>query len=232
MADLKISELTALAGANVVATDVLPIVDVSATTTKKITASELSSYVASVAPPLGVRPIASSVWNIPSPAPLSLDNSFSTSVGRMVAVPFFVSQAVTVTRMTCQVTTAGTGTSIARLGIYDSSTSTLEPSALVADAGTVTCDTTGKKTISSLSISLGRGTYWAVLVVNSATVVPLFRGHFDVNVQGIWQTNSDPDTGVSCLVSSSSVTGALPATFSVNSSQFANRRCPTLVIGL
>jgi hypothetical protein len=47
MADLKISQLTALAGASVVATDVLPIVDVSETTTKKITASELSGYVVS-----------------------------------------------------------------------------------------------------------------------------------------------------------------------------------------
>ena len=47
MADLKISQLTALTGANVVATDVLPIVDVSETTTKKITASELVTYVTS-----------------------------------------------------------------------------------------------------------------------------------------------------------------------------------------
>jgi hypothetical protein len=55
MADLKISQLTALTGANVVATDVLPIVDVSESTTKKITASELSSYVATTTP--AARPL-------------------------------------------------------------------------------------------------------------------------------------------------------------------------------
>lgn len=44
MADSKISLLTALAGAEVVGTDVFPIVDVSATTTKKITVDELAIY--------------------------------------------------------------------------------------------------------------------------------------------------------------------------------------------
>jgi len=180
----------------------------------------------------GVRPVSSSGWMIPAPAPVSTNNAFLPTVGQMFAVPFFVSKAVTVTSITCNVTTAGTGTSTARLGIYDTSTSTLEPSALVADAGTVTCDTTGIKTISSLSISLVRGTYWAVVALNSATVAPQFRGHFDVSVGGIWQTNLNASNGVSSLQSSSSVTGSLPSTFSVSSSQFSNRRCPQLQIGL
>jgi hypothetical protein len=41
MADLKISELSALAGANLVAADELAIVDDSASETKKITVSDL-----------------------------------------------------------------------------------------------------------------------------------------------------------------------------------------------
>jgi len=41
MADLRISELTALAGANLAAGDLLPIVDVSASETKKITVTDL-----------------------------------------------------------------------------------------------------------------------------------------------------------------------------------------------
>ena len=45
MADLKISQLTALLGAAADNTDVLPVVDVSATTTKKITLSELVEYI-------------------------------------------------------------------------------------------------------------------------------------------------------------------------------------------
>jgi hypothetical protein len=43
MSDQKISELTALTGANVADTDLLPIVDTSATETKKITFGEFKS---------------------------------------------------------------------------------------------------------------------------------------------------------------------------------------------
>jgi hypothetical protein len=46
MSDLKISQLTALAAVDVASTDVLPIVDTSATTTKKITAADVATYVA------------------------------------------------------------------------------------------------------------------------------------------------------------------------------------------
>ena len=44
MADLRISELSALPGASLQAADVLPITDVSASTTKKITAKDLVQY--------------------------------------------------------------------------------------------------------------------------------------------------------------------------------------------
>lgn len=57
MADTKISALTALTGANVASDDVLPIVDTSVTTTKKIAASELKIYMSDsptfVTPTLG-----------------------------------------------------------------------------------------------------------------------------------------------------------------------------------
>jgi hypothetical protein len=43
MSDKKISELTALTGANVADTDLLPIVDTSATETKKITFGEFKT---------------------------------------------------------------------------------------------------------------------------------------------------------------------------------------------
>jgi hypothetical protein len=45
MADLKISQLSALLGINAANTDVVPVVDVSTTTTKKITLSELVEYI-------------------------------------------------------------------------------------------------------------------------------------------------------------------------------------------
>ncbi|QGH73515.1 MAG: tail fiber protein [Podoviridae sp. ctDWo9] len=45
MADLKISQLTALLGAGAADADVLPVVDTSATTTKKISLSELVEFI-------------------------------------------------------------------------------------------------------------------------------------------------------------------------------------------
>lgn len=48
MADKKITDLTALTGANTASTDVFPIVDVSATETKKITAAELAAAIAAI----------------------------------------------------------------------------------------------------------------------------------------------------------------------------------------
>jgi hypothetical protein len=50
VADLKISQLTALDSGDVASTDVLAVVDVSATQTKKITATDLATYVNGVAP--------------------------------------------------------------------------------------------------------------------------------------------------------------------------------------
>lgn len=47
MADLKISQLTALTGVLADNADVIPVVDVSATTTKKMSLSELVEYIVS-----------------------------------------------------------------------------------------------------------------------------------------------------------------------------------------
>ena len=45
MADSKISQLTALTAIDVAGSDVLPIVDTSATTTKKVSAADIAEYV-------------------------------------------------------------------------------------------------------------------------------------------------------------------------------------------
>jgi hypothetical protein len=45
MADLKISQLTALTSIDAASTDILPIVDTSATTTKKISLSDVAEHV-------------------------------------------------------------------------------------------------------------------------------------------------------------------------------------------
>lgn len=62
MSDLKISQLTALTAATAALTDVFPLVDISATTTKKITVSDLIDFiVASTAFSTSVDALASAV---------------------------------------------------------------------------------------------------------------------------------------------------------------------------
>lgn len=46
MADSKISQLTALSAIDIASTDVLPIVDTSATTTKKVAMADIAEFVA------------------------------------------------------------------------------------------------------------------------------------------------------------------------------------------
>jgi hypothetical protein len=63
MADKKISALTALVGANVASGDVLAVVDVSATETKKITATELATYINGLAPVAAYNPVEAAVFS-------------------------------------------------------------------------------------------------------------------------------------------------------------------------
>lgn len=53
MADLKISQLTALTAITADSADVLPVVDTSATTTKKISLADISEFVAGSAAIVG-----------------------------------------------------------------------------------------------------------------------------------------------------------------------------------
>lgn len=54
MADLKISQLTALSAAGAASTDVVPVVDTSAVTTKKISLADVAEFVANSAVLAGV----------------------------------------------------------------------------------------------------------------------------------------------------------------------------------
>ena len=56
MPDLRISELTALSGSSLQAVDVVPLTDVSASTTKKINAKDLVQYGVSLIDPGSIPP--------------------------------------------------------------------------------------------------------------------------------------------------------------------------------
>ena len=72
MADAKISQLTALATADVAADDVMPIVDTSAGATKKISVDSLASHVGSLIDSAGLL-TASFSWDTSKSSPVSVD---------------------------------------------------------------------------------------------------------------------------------------------------------------
>jgi hypothetical protein len=73
MADLKISQLTALVAADVVGTDVFPIVDTSATTTKKISLADVTEFVNdAIVFPAGVEDL-DDLGDVAAPSPSAGD---------------------------------------------------------------------------------------------------------------------------------------------------------------
>lgn len=78
MADLKISQLTALTAANVAAADVLPIVDTSATETKKVSALDVAEYVSTTT---AITNLLTPKANLASPALTGTPTAPTAAVG-------------------------------------------------------------------------------------------------------------------------------------------------------
>lgn len=86
----------------------------------------------------------------------------------------YIANAITVTRLGCNVTIAGTAGSKGRLGIYSDVNG--YPSALILDSGEFTADAAAAKTLTGLSGTLPAGVAWLCLVHNSAANVT-FNSH-------------------------------------------------------
>jgi hypothetical protein len=101
MADLKISQLTALTSIDAASTDVLPVVDTSATTTKKISLADVSEYVINdIVFPAGVEDL-DDLSDVTAPSPSTGDvlqyngsawvNAASSNDQFMLAAAIFIS---------------------------------------------------------------------------------------------------------------------------------------------
>ncbi len=86
-------------------------------------------------------------------------------------VPLYVPGPRAIDRIGCNVTTAGTGGHVARLGVYNSSPTTGLPTTVLVDAGTVAVDTTGVKEV-AVSGTL-HGLHWICLTAQSGTFTAL-----------------------------------------------------------
>lgn len=142
----------------------------------------------------------------------SVTTSATMGVATLRAVPFWVPNRVTLSRLGAEITSAGDAGSKLRLGIY-ADDGTGRPGALVIDAGQINGDSA---TVQELTISqvLRPGVYFACSVVQSVTTTqPTVR---TVSPQGLLP-NTDAGTSIPGAAatavgfSQSSVTAALPS---------------------
>jgi peptidoglycan/xylan/chitin deacetylase (PgdA/CDA1 family) len=154
----------------------------------------------------GVRTfISGRYYGPPGAAPGTL----TLPVGRCTITPFWVPQATTIDRLAAEVTTGG-ASSVARIGIYDS-TPDDRPGSLVLDAGTVAADTAGVKE-ATVSQPLRAGLYWLALAVQGSSSVTL-RTVGNDNLPPVASTAPMTTAARNCYYGDS-VTGALPASAS------------------
>jgi hypothetical protein len=155
-------------------------------------------------------------------------NSLSTSgsLGNNVlrAVPFYVPNAVAITKIGAEVTVIGEVGSKVRLGVYTDD-GLGRPGTLVFDGGQINGDSaTVQEVTLGTPVPLGPGWYWAAGVVQSApTTVPTLR------VPSAMTAMTDagaviPTAGLAINGwGATSITGALPATLTVTAISSAPR---------
>jgi hypothetical protein len=118
--------------------------------------------------------------------------------------PFLVeTTSITVDAIVAEVTTAGSASTVTRLGIYQAGTD-WQPGALVIDAGTVASDSTGVKTASFTAKVLTQGRY---LLYTACTVNTVYR-----SVRGTLPLGKVLIAGGTSSVDAYSYTKATPGT--------------------
>lgn len=148
-------------------------------------------------------------------------STLAETQGLLRLMPLFLGRDITATELSVQVSTLGASATY-RLGIY-ADTGDGYPGALVVDGGTVSCASTGTKT-ATISQALSAGVYWlggalqgsgsasfvaAALAPDYCTVM----GNKDANPGWIFAGTHSSGYGATCAYHETSVTGALPSTF-------------------
>jgi hypothetical protein len=152
-------DINSLASTTVVAEDLVPVYDVSASANADCLASDVAG--------LGVGSIGyrNDFYYFPY---LTISQGTVTSVvaNQIYYLPFFVRKKTTFTRIGIQVTIfAGTS---ARLGIYNAANGV--PTSLLLDCGTISTATIGEKEI-TISQSLNVGFYFLAFVADNAPTI-------------------------------------------------------------
>ena len=143
-----------------------------------------------------------------SPGPRS---NLNMVVDRAYASPFIVSYTGSFDRMVLHVTTAAESGAVARLGVYADSGGGL-PGALVFDAGSVAIDSTGSKEV-TINETLSPGLYWVVTVAQDSGTSPTVNGTLGQRQMVARIASAGTSDAAGYRDNSSSITGAMPATF-------------------
>lgn len=108
------------------------------------------------------------------PWPIEYNGGGPTMVANtLYAMPFFVARPETVDELSINVNTLAAGKNV-RIGIYKSNGTNLSPGDRVVDAGVVSVNTTGLKTITGISQAITvPGLYYVVIVSDG---IPALRG--------------------------------------------------------
>lgn len=134
--------------------------------------------------------------------------------GTLRAIPFAVTKTITLDRIAMEITAAGTGGSLLRLGIY-SSVNAL-PYDLVLDAGTIAADSATFQSI-TIDQTLPPNLYWLTFIHNSASTITVraMQAAVCANVLGVPSTLG---TGTyQSYLASTFTFGALPNPFDYTS---------------
>lgn len=136
----------------------------------------------------------------------------TVSIGFQRCLPIQISRTTTFDRIACEVTTGGSAGSLVRLGIR-SPTSEGLPGTLLLDAGTV--DSTGTGILSiTISQTLTPGLWWLVACSQVAEPTMRITSAITVGIPVLSSATTFQDAGVAYR-DAGSVTGALPASFTV-----------------
>ena len=170
-----------------------------------------------------------------NPLPNTGSNNAAQGVlGLMSLIRFSVLAPITVSMLAINVTTAGGGSAVFRMGIYAADKYNGRPGSLVVDAGTVSATTTGRKDL-SFTQSLQPGIYYVAWVAQDWTGTrPDCRGVLD-GLQVVGMPDSDyinflTNGTATHSVAITGVTGALPNPAGTLSTSSENRRSPMVAI--
>jgi hypothetical protein len=162
---------------------------------------------------LGEQPGVAGGGGIYSAVNLSNDSLF--------AIPFVSPRAATIDRLAFWVTLAGGSTSLARVGIYDSTSATnIYPNALVVDAGEQNCQSTGLKS-ANVDVTLEPDRlYWAVYLEGGTSGThQIYRSTRFLDVLGIVTTTNPSSAATNLFIAQAY--GALPSTFPASAAKSA-----------